>query len=85
MTLGRRRTRVGTERKSTIEITPDLDGAILDLQKRYRQTNRRKPSMRDLIVEGVSLLLEREGLPAMPTAGEINGSAVIQMPRKTGA
>ena len=85
MALGRRRTRFGNERKSTIEITPELDVAILDLQKKYRLTKRPKPTMRDLIMEGVALLLVREGLPAMLIPSEPIGSTVIEMPRKTGA
>ena len=85
MAVGRRRTRIGNERKSTIEITPELDVAILDLQKKYRQSKRRKPTMRDLLVEGVGLLLQREGLPAMLVSSEQLGSTLIQMTRKTGA
>lgn len=85
MSRGRRRTRTGTETPSTFEKTPALDIAILDLQKRYIATGRRKPSMRDLLIEGISLLLEREQLPAMPVEALPSRSTVIPMPKKTGA
>lgn len=40
--------------------------------------------MRDLLIEGVAALLEREGLPAMPKIDSPETS-VIEMPKKTGA
>jgi hypothetical protein len=85
MARGRRKTRTGAETQSTFEKTPELDIAILDLQKRFLQTGRAKPAMRDLLMEGIRLLLEREGLPAMAEPIAPTASAVIEMPKKTGA
>lgn len=85
MQRGRKRTRSGDETQSTFEKTPALDIAILDLQRRYLQTGRGKPTMRDLLVEGITLVLEREGLPAMPEAKPPTAPTVISIPKKVGA
>lgn len=83
MGRGRKKTRTGAETQSTFEKTPELDIAILDLQKRYLQTGRAKPTMRDLLMEGIALLLTREGLPAMATRTASTMPAIIEMPKKT--
>ena len=85
MPRGRRKTRTGDEAVSTFEKMPAFDIAILDLQKKYLQTGRTKPAMRELLMEGVALLLEREGLPAMPESRVREISAILEMPRKSGA
>ena len=85
MPRGRRRTRAGNERNTSFEVTPEIDMAFLDLQKRYLQTQRGKRSRRDLLVEGLSLLLEREELPALPELLAPAANAVIEMPKKSGA
>ena len=85
MARGRKRTRTGDETRSTFDKPPEVDLALLDLQRRYLGTGRGKPSMRDLLIEGISLLLEREGLPAIPEPSGSAAAAVIQMPKKTGA
>jgi hypothetical protein len=84
MPRGRRKTRTGDETQSTFEKTPALDIAILDLQKHYLKTARGKPTMRDLLGEGIRLLLEREGLPAMVEPKQA-AATVLQMSKKTGA
>ena len=82
---GRKRTRTGDETRSTFDKPPEVDLALLDLQRHYLRTGRVKPSMRDLLIEGISLLLEREGLPAIPEPQGSPFTAVIEMPKKTGA
>lgn len=81
---GRRKTRTGDETRSTFDKPPEVEVAILDLQKHYLKTGRGKPSMRDLIVEGIGLLLQRERLPAMPQP-QLPVTTVIEMPKKAGA
>ncbi len=85
MPRGRRKTRIGDETQSSFEKTPALDIAILNLQLRYLKTSRRKPTMRELLMEGISMLLEREGLPAMPEPKPTSAPIVIEIPRKSGA
>jgi hypothetical protein len=85
MALGRRRTRTGDETRSTFDKSPEVDMAILEIQRRYLQTGRAKPSMRDLLMEGIAALLQREGLPAMQEGKRLPAVGVIQMPHKTGA
>jgi hypothetical protein len=85
MPRGRKRTRTGNETQSTFEKTPALDIALLDLQREYVKTGRSKPTMRDLLTEGISLLLEREQLPAMPEPKPAPKSSVIEISKKTGA
>lgn len=85
MTRGRKKKRTGGETRSTFDKTPELEVAILDLQKRYIKTGRGKPTMLALITEGIAMLLEREGLPAMPKPDQTSKSGVIEMPQKTGA
>jgi len=41
--------------------------------------------MRDLLIEGISLLLEREELTAMPEPKPVPKSSVIEISKKTGA
>lgn len=84
MPRGRRRTRAGNERSTSFEVTPEIDIAFLDLQKHYMQTQRGKPSRRDLLIEGMSLLLEREKLTALPEPLAPAMKAVIEMPKKLG-
>jgi len=85
MGRGRRKTRTGEETRSTFDKPPEVDIAILELQQRYLKTGREKPSMRDLLIEGIAALLEREGLPAMPKTDRSPATSVIEMPKKTGA
>jgi hypothetical protein len=85
MARGRKKTRTGDETQSTFEKTPELELAILDLQRRYLQSGRSKPTMRELLTEGIALLLEKEDLPAMPEPRTNDVSVIIQMPKKTGA
>lgn len=85
MPRGRKRTRAGNERTSSFEVTPEIDMAFLDLQKRYLQTQRGRRSKRDLLIEGLSLLLEREKLQALPVPITFTAKAVIEMPKKSGA
>ena len=85
MERGRRKTRSGNETRSTFDKSPEVDVAILDLQKRYVLTGRSKPSMRDLLIEGITMLLEREGLPAMPRPRAAPVRSVVQIPKKAGA
>ena len=85
MPRGRKRTRTGAETQSTFEKTPPLEIAILDLQKRYIETGRPKPAMRDLLIEGIGLLLDREGLPAMQRPVAATVSTIIEIPKKSGA
>lgn len=85
MPRGRRRTRTGNETQSTFEKTPALDIAFLDLQRQYIETGRGKPTMRDLLTQGISLLLEREGLPAIPEPKTVSKPSVIEISKKTGA
>lgn len=85
MPRGRRKTRTGDEAASTFEKTPAFDIAILDLQKKYLQTGRTKPAMRGLLMEGIALLLKREGLPAMPEPLVEGISTILEMPKKSGA
>ena len=66
MARGRRKTRTGKQTPSTFEKSPELEIAILNLQLHYLKTGRARPSMRDLLTEGIERLLEREGLPSMP-------------------
>jgi len=80
MGRGRRRTRTGNEIQSTFEKTPALEIAILELQRRYLETGRGKPSMRDLLVEGLELLLEKERLPALQEPKQA-AATVIAMPK----
>jgi len=84
MARGRRKSRTGGETRSTFDKSPEIEMAILALQQQYLKTGRRKPSMRDLLIEGIATLLEREGLPAMPEADR-SAASVIAMPKKTGA
>jgi hypothetical protein len=85
MPRGRKRTRTGNETQSTFEKTPALDIALLDLQRQYVKTGRGKPTMRDLLTEGISLLLEREKLAAIPEPKPISKPSVIEISKKTGA
>lgn len=85
MERGRRKTRTGEETRSTFDKPPEVDLAILQLQQHYLETKRGKPSMRDLLIEGIALLLEREGLPRMIAADQPAESSIIEMPKKTGA
>jgi hypothetical protein len=41
--------------------------------------------MRDLLTEGISLLLQREGLPALPLQQVPHTAGVIEISKKTGA
>jgi hypothetical protein len=82
---GRRKTRTGAETRSTFDKPPEVDLAILSLQQHYLKNGRGKPSMRNLLIEGVAALLEREGLPGMPKAAPESAASVIEMPKKTGA
>jgi hypothetical protein len=82
---GRRRSRTGAETRSTFDKSPEVDLAILALQQEYLKTGRAKPSMRDLLIEGIGVLLERERLPAMPQPVKLEATSVIEMPKKTGA
>lgn len=84
MARGPRKFRTGNETTSTFEKTPAVDLAILDLQRHYVTTGRAKPSMRDLLVEGLSMLLVREQLPAMPEQQQA-AAPVIQINKKTTA
>jgi hypothetical protein len=84
MGRGRRKTRTGQETRSTFDKSPEVDVAILDLQKHYMKTGRGKPTMRDLLNEGLSLLLGREGLPAIVEPELAQTSTVIEMPKKAG-
>jgi hypothetical protein len=84
MTRGRKRTRSGNERSTSFEVTPEIDIAFLDLQKHYMQTQRGRPSKRELLIEGLSLLLEREKLPALPEPLALEMKPVIEMPKKMG-
>ena len=85
MGRGRRKTRSGDETRSTFDKSPEVDIAILELQGHYLRTGRGKPSMRDLLIEGISSILKREGLPAMPEIDRSPNTSVIAMPKKTGA
>jgi hypothetical protein len=85
MGRGRRRTRTGEETQSTFEKTPALDIAILDLQRRYLETGRGKPTMRDLLIEGITILLEREALPRMSEPRPATAPTVIKIPKRSGA
>lgn len=82
---GRRKTRTGREIRSTFDKPPEVDLAILDLQRKYLETGRIKPSMRDLLIEGIATLLQREGLPSMPVPKPVSTPTVIEMLKKTGA
>jgi len=82
---GRRKTRTGAETRSTFDKPPEVDLAILSLQQHYIRLGRGKPSMRDLLIEGVVALLEREGLPGMPKNEPAAAPTVISMPKKAGA
>jgi hypothetical protein len=84
MGRGRRKTRTGHETRSTFDKSPEIDLAIVDLQRHYMKTGRGKPSMRDLLNEGLSLLLVREGLPQMIEPEMTPASTVIEMPKKAG-
>lgn len=84
MTRGRKRTRTGSEAPSTFEKTPAFEVAILEIQKKYLLTGRSKPSMRELLMEGIALLLVREGLPAMPEPQPEVVATVLEMPKKSG-
>jgi hypothetical protein len=84
MQRGRRRSRTGEETQSTFEKTPALDIALLDLQRRYLTTGRGKPTMRDLLMEGIVALLQREGLPAMAQPKQ-TVTTIIDISKKTGA
>ena len=84
MGRGRKKTRTGDETQSTFEKTPALEIAFLDLQKRYLQTGRSKPAMRELLTEGIALLLQREGLAAMPESKANTASTLLEMPKKAG-
>ena len=85
MPPGRKKTRTGNEAASTFEKTPECDIALLDLQRKYLETGRSKPSMRELLMEGIALLLQREGLPAMREPVTEGISTILEMPRKPGA
>ena len=85
MGRGRRKTRTGDETRSTFDKPPEVDIAILQLQQQYLKTGREKPSMRDLLIQGIAILLEREGLPTMPEADRPPTISIFEMPKKTGA
>jgi hypothetical protein len=85
MGRGRRKTRTGDETRSTFDKPPEVEIAILELQQHYLKTGREKPSMRDLLIEGIALILGREGLSAMPEAVRSPATSVIEMRKKTGA
>lgn len=83
---GRRRFRDRGLTRSTFDKGPAVDLAIIELQRRYVQTGRRKPSMRELLTEGLSALLEREGLPQIlagppPQAAGLTGG-LVSMPAR---
>jgi hypothetical protein len=82
---GRRKTRTGGETRSTFDKSPEVELAILSLQQHYLKSGRGKPSMRDLLIEGLAVLLERENLPWMSKADDTSAAGVIEMPKKTGA
>jgi hypothetical protein len=85
MGRGRRKTRTGDEIRSTFDKPPEVDIAILELQQHYLKTGRGKPSMRDLLIDGIAALLERERLQAMPELDRTPATSVIEMSKKTGA
>src|SRR5258706_3158838 len=53
MGRGRRKTRTGDETRSTFDKTPEIDIALLQLQQHYLKNGRGKPSMRDLLIDGI--------------------------------
>ncbi len=66
MPRGRRKTRTGDETRSTFDKSRDLDIAIARLQTRYLESDRHKPTMRELLMRGINLVLKEEGLTLMP-------------------
>jgi|HubBroStandDraft_5_1064220.scaffolds.fasta_scaffold27443_3 hypothetical protein len=81
---GRPRTRLSDERKTSISLDKDLRLAIRRLQLR-REENDRPATMRDLLREGITLLLAKEGLAAMADLQQVVSGVVVEMPRKNGA
>ena len=82
MARGRRKTRTGKETRSTFDKSPELEIALLDLQRRYVLTGRRRPSMRDLLMDGIVLLLEKEGLPSLVKPDRSPASTVVELSKK---
>ena len=82
---GRKQKRTGYETRSTFDKSPELEISLLDLQRHYIKTRGNKPTMRDLLIEGISTLLEREGLPAIQVAHPVLSPSVISIATKAGA
>jgi hypothetical protein len=78
---GRRQIRTGKETRSTFDKSPEIEIALMDLQKHYVRTGRPKPSMRDLLVSGIAGLLEKEGLDPMESERPPIASVVELTPK----
>jgi hypothetical protein len=75
--IGRPKQLSGEERTTTIMLDIATQEAILNLQLRRLRSTGRKPTLRDLVREGVDSLLRQEGLEALPSASPLPSGTVI--------
>jgi hypothetical protein len=76
--LRRGRPSAGPKKKTSLDFSPDEKAAI-----RFLQANREKQArpalMRDLIVEGLNLLLAQEGLDLIPQREASQPAVVVRI------
>lgn len=67
----------GEERTTTIMFDVATQEAILNLQIRRLRSTGRKPTLRDLVREGVDGLLRQEGLEPLPSVSPVPSGTVV--------
>jgi len=67
----------GDEHTTTIMLDVATQEAILSLQLRRLRSTGRKPTLRDLVREGIDGLLRHEGLEPLPTTSPVPAGTVI--------
>ena len=80
---GRPRRKRDGERTTSVALDVFAQEAILQLQIRRLRATDRKPTLRELVAEGINALLIQEGLePVRPAAPEPHVPAVVSITKK---
>jgi len=74
----------GDEHTTTVMLDVATQEAILSLQLRRLRSTGRKPTLRDLVREGIDGLLRHEGLEPLPTISPVPSGTVIPISKTAG-
>ena len=80
---GRPKSRLSGEHTTTISLGVGFQEGVLELQLRRLRATGKRPTLRDLVEEGINALLKQEGLePVRPAAIESREGSVVSITKK---